>query len=211
MPERSAVAEPRDPFTKTRSCVAIRPEKVKLSRRGPASDAANAHAINRLEGVVTDVSYLGGTHHLQGQARHRRGAALVDGQYRAARRRCLSALASAWWPGSRRTIAWCWSNERAPHLRAPGAPCRDRALSVDGAVLPGAVRLRPEDQPVADRDRAAALCAGVRSERRGSRRSRPRSPRCRSTISGCWSPTISMCCPICAASSSRRSRPRSCS
>ena len=41
-------------------CVAIRPEKVKLSRRGPASDAGNAHAINRLEGVVTDVSYLGG-------------------------------------------------------------------------------------------------------------------------------------------------------
>ena len=40
--------------------VAIRPEKVKLSRRGPASDADNSHAINRLEGVVTDVSYLGG-------------------------------------------------------------------------------------------------------------------------------------------------------
>jgi putrescine transport system ATP-binding protein len=41
-------------------CVAVRPEKVKLSRRAPASDAANAQAINRLEGVVTDVSYLGG-------------------------------------------------------------------------------------------------------------------------------------------------------
>ncbi len=43
-------------------CVAIRPEKLKLSRRGPASDAdaASAHAINRLEGIVTDVSYLGG-------------------------------------------------------------------------------------------------------------------------------------------------------
>jgi putrescine transport system ATP-binding protein len=53
-------AEPRQPVAKPVVCVAIRPEKVKLSRRGPASDAANAHAINRLEGVVTDVSYLGG-------------------------------------------------------------------------------------------------------------------------------------------------------
>jgi putrescine transport system ATP-binding protein len=55
-----AIAEPRQPITKTIVCVAIRPEKVKLSRRGPVSDAVNAHAINRLEGVVTDVSYLGG-------------------------------------------------------------------------------------------------------------------------------------------------------
>jgi putrescine transport system ATP-binding protein len=55
-----AVAEPRDPVIKTVVSVAIRPEKVKLSRRGPVSDAANAHAINRLEGVITDVSYLGG-------------------------------------------------------------------------------------------------------------------------------------------------------
>jgi putrescine transport system ATP-binding protein len=52
------VAEPRQPFTKANLCVAIRPEKVKLSRRPPASD--DARAINRLEGVVTDVSYLGG-------------------------------------------------------------------------------------------------------------------------------------------------------
>jgi putrescine transport system ATP-binding protein len=54
------VAEPRQPITKTIVAVAIRPEKVKLSRRGPVSDTVNAHAINRLEGVVTDVSYLGG-------------------------------------------------------------------------------------------------------------------------------------------------------
>src|SRR3984957_6646235 len=53
-------AEPRQPITKTNVCVAIRPEKVKLSRRGPVADAVNAHAINRLEGVVTDVGYLGG-------------------------------------------------------------------------------------------------------------------------------------------------------
>jgi putrescine transport system ATP-binding protein len=55
-----AVAEPAQPITKSLVCVAIRPEKVKLSRRGPVSDADNSHAINRLEGVVTDVSYLGG-------------------------------------------------------------------------------------------------------------------------------------------------------
>ncbi|MBA2401153.1 MAG: ABC transporter ATP-binding protein [Bradyrhizobium sp.] len=55
-----AVAEPRQRVTKTTVCVAIRPEKVKLSRRGPVADAANAYAINRLEGVVTDVGYLGG-------------------------------------------------------------------------------------------------------------------------------------------------------
>jgi len=55
------VAEPHQPMTKSGVCVAIRPEKVKLSRRGPASDGAAATpAINRLEGVVTDVSYLGG-------------------------------------------------------------------------------------------------------------------------------------------------------
>src|SRR5579871_5862611 len=55
-----AVAEPRKPLTKTTVAVAIRPEKVKLSRRGPVSEGTSAHAINRLEGVVTDVSYLGG-------------------------------------------------------------------------------------------------------------------------------------------------------
>ena len=54
------VAEPRNGVTKTIVSVAIRPEKLKLSRRGPVSDAVNSHAINRLEGVVTDVSYLGG-------------------------------------------------------------------------------------------------------------------------------------------------------
>jgi putrescine transport system ATP-binding protein len=55
-----SVAEPRRPITKATVTVAIRPEKVKLSRRGPAPDALSAHSINRLEGVVTDVSYLGG-------------------------------------------------------------------------------------------------------------------------------------------------------
>jgi len=55
------VAEPRLAVTKSQVSVAIRPEKVKLSRRGPASDAANSQAINRLEGIVTDVGYLGGS------------------------------------------------------------------------------------------------------------------------------------------------------
>ena len=54
------VAEPGQPITKTVVSIAIRPEKVKLSRRGPAADAVDARAINRLEGIVTDVSYLGG-------------------------------------------------------------------------------------------------------------------------------------------------------
>jgi putrescine transport system ATP-binding protein len=54
------VAEPRNRVTKTIVSVAIRLEKVKLSRRGPVADAVSSHAINRLEGIVTDVSYLGG-------------------------------------------------------------------------------------------------------------------------------------------------------
>ena len=55
-----AVAEPRQPVEKALVCVAIRPEKVKLSRRGPASDGSHLRSINRLEATVTDVSYLGG-------------------------------------------------------------------------------------------------------------------------------------------------------
>jgi putrescine transport system ATP-binding protein len=53
-------AEPRQRVTQANVSVAIRPEKVKLSRRGPVSDAGTSQAINRLEGVITDVSYLGG-------------------------------------------------------------------------------------------------------------------------------------------------------
>jgi putrescine transport system ATP-binding protein len=54
-------AEPRELSAMTAVAVAIRPEKIKLSRRGPAADAASAQTINRLEGVVTDASYLGGS------------------------------------------------------------------------------------------------------------------------------------------------------
>jgi putrescine transport system ATP-binding protein len=54
-------AEPRPPGDNTAICVAIRPEKVKLSRRGPASDTDLGGVLNRLEGVVSDVSYFGGS------------------------------------------------------------------------------------------------------------------------------------------------------
>jgi putrescine transport system ATP-binding protein len=55
------VAEPRAPVPGTAVTVAIRPEKIRLSRRGPAPDADHAQSINRLEGAVTDVGYLGGS------------------------------------------------------------------------------------------------------------------------------------------------------
>jgi putrescine transport system ATP-binding protein len=54
-------AEPRNVISKTTVFLAVRPEKIKLSRRGPAADGNGATATNRLDGVVTDVSYLGGT------------------------------------------------------------------------------------------------------------------------------------------------------
>jgi putrescine transport system ATP-binding protein len=54
-------AEPRNPLSKATVFLAIRPEKIKLSRGGPAADGAGLSAINHLEGVVTDVSYLGGS------------------------------------------------------------------------------------------------------------------------------------------------------
>ncbi|RXT35299.1 ABC transporter ATP-binding protein [Bradyrhizobium betae] len=55
------VAEPREPLGAGKFSVAIRPEKVKLSRRGPVSEAGRETAINRLDGVIADICYLGGT------------------------------------------------------------------------------------------------------------------------------------------------------
>ncbi|WP_249137065.1 ABC transporter ATP-binding protein [Bradyrhizobium tropiciagri] len=55
-----AVSELWPPVTKDVVSVAIRPEKVKLSRRAPALGEGGSQAINRLEGVVADVNYLGG-------------------------------------------------------------------------------------------------------------------------------------------------------
>ena len=72
------------------------------------------------------------------------------------------------------------------------APDRRRALSVAARVLPGAVPDRPQDQPVADRDRAAALYAGARPRRRPRRACATSSPACRSTITHARSPTRSI-------------------
>ncbi len=160
---RAAPAGRRKPIV----CVAIRPEKVKLSRRGAGSDADDAHAINRLEGVVTDVSYLGGLTTYKVQARQRRGAALVDGQHRAARSRRLQPEPARGGVVHARRLRGAGAMSAPPHLHPPGAARRDRALSVDGAVLPGAVRLRAQDQPVADRDRAAALYCRCSTSREG--------------------------------------------
>jgi len=55
------VAEPREPLGAGKFSVAIRPEKVKLSRRGPVSEAGHETALNRLDGVIADICYLGGT------------------------------------------------------------------------------------------------------------------------------------------------------
>jgi putrescine transport system ATP-binding protein len=54
------VAEPRTPPGRNVVSVAIRPEKVKLSRRAPAAEGTSARAFNCLEGVISEISYLGG-------------------------------------------------------------------------------------------------------------------------------------------------------
>ena len=54
-----AATAPRGLSDATAVCVAVRPEKIRLSRRAPATDPADAGVINRLEGVVADVEYLG--------------------------------------------------------------------------------------------------------------------------------------------------------
>jgi putrescine transport system ATP-binding protein len=55
-----SVAEPRHPVTKQTVSVAIRPEKVKLWRPGSSLDADESQAINRFDGAVAEVNYLGG-------------------------------------------------------------------------------------------------------------------------------------------------------
>ncbi|MBN8983633.1 MAG: ABC transporter ATP-binding protein [Rhizobiales bacterium] len=49
---------PRDLGDAADVCVAIRPEKIRLSQRAPAENPS-ASTINRLEGTIADVSYLG--------------------------------------------------------------------------------------------------------------------------------------------------------
>ncbi len=53
-----AAPVPRDLSDATEVCVAIRPEKIRLSSRPPVDDPAGG-AINRLEGTIRDVGYLG--------------------------------------------------------------------------------------------------------------------------------------------------------
>ncbi|WP_439358652.1 ABC transporter ATP-binding protein [Bradyrhizobium sp. DASA03007] len=53
-------AEPRERVSEAKLSVAIRPEKVKLSRRGPVFEAGRETAINSLDGVIADICYLGG-------------------------------------------------------------------------------------------------------------------------------------------------------
>ncbi|KYG23786.1 ABC transporter ATP-binding protein [Bradyrhizobium sp. AT1] len=55
------VAEPREPLGAGKFSIAVRPEKIKLSRRGPVSEAGRETAINVLDGVIADICYLGGT------------------------------------------------------------------------------------------------------------------------------------------------------
>jgi putrescine transport system ATP-binding protein len=54
------VTAPRQAVSSDVVSVAVRPEKIKISRRGLASDPDALQAINRLEGAVAEVNYLGG-------------------------------------------------------------------------------------------------------------------------------------------------------
>jgi len=58
--ESLSVNDSTPPVSKETVSVAIRPEKVKLSHRASMSDQGASQATNRLEGVITDVNYLGG-------------------------------------------------------------------------------------------------------------------------------------------------------
>ena len=83
------VAEPRQPVTKTVVCVAIRPEKVKLVAPRPGVGRGQFAGDQPARRRRHRCQLSRRTDDLQGQARLRRGGALVDGQYRAARYRRL--------------------------------------------------------------------------------------------------------------------------
>lgn len=59
--DAGTIIAPKPPHVKEDATllVAIRPEKVKISQRGPVNDLGGSAAINRLAGIVTDVGYLG--------------------------------------------------------------------------------------------------------------------------------------------------------
>jgi len=52
--------EPREAVSGDEVCLAIRPEKIRLSRRGLAPGLNHSGGMNSVEGVVSDVGYLGG-------------------------------------------------------------------------------------------------------------------------------------------------------
>ncbi len=51
---------PKEPIDSLAVCVAIRPEKIRLSRRGLAAGLNHSGGMNSLEGLVDEVGYLGG-------------------------------------------------------------------------------------------------------------------------------------------------------
>ena len=51
---------PRQPLDGTAVGLAIRPEKIRLSRTGPTSQRGQNGAMNSVEGVVSEIGYLGG-------------------------------------------------------------------------------------------------------------------------------------------------------
>jgi putrescine transport system ATP-binding protein len=51
---------PKQPLDSLAVCIAIRPEKVRLSRRGLAAGLNHSGGMNSIEGVVDEVGYLGG-------------------------------------------------------------------------------------------------------------------------------------------------------
>ena len=79
-------------------CVAIRPEKIRLSRRALAVDPEDTGAMNRLDGVVGDVSYLGGLSVYQIRLDH-------GGTLRAARANTARLDGDAYAAGER-VVAW---------------------------------------------------------------------------------------------------------
>lgn len=52
--------EPRQKLDGTSVCLAIRPEKIRLARKGPAAGPGMSGSMNSVEGVVSEVGYLGG-------------------------------------------------------------------------------------------------------------------------------------------------------
>jgi putrescine transport system ATP-binding protein len=51
---------PKEPVDSLAICVAVRPEKIRLSRRGLAAGLNHSGGMNSIEGMVDEVGYLGG-------------------------------------------------------------------------------------------------------------------------------------------------------